>query len=169
MARLSIRASRAWLGPGRVVEDAQIVTQDGAIAYAGTATPIEAADREIDVEGFLMPAAADRHVHIELSDPSAVLTGGVTAVRDLAWPPDRIFPLADLSELPTFEGPLIRAAGPMLTARDGYPMKASWAPAGTGRELDGGEDAAADRRAAGRRGCHRDQGVAERRGRSDAR
>ena len=47
MARLSIRASRAWLGPGRVVDDAQIVTQDGAITYAGTATPIEAADREI--------------------------------------------------------------------------------------------------------------------------
>ncbi len=105
MARLSIRASRAWLGPGRVVDDAQIVTQDGAITYAGVATPIEAADREIVIDGFLMPAAADRHVHIELSDPAAVLAGGVTAVRDLAWPPDRIFPLADLSELPTFEGP----------------------------------------------------------------
>jgi imidazolonepropionase-like amidohydrolase len=143
MARLSIRASRAWLGPGRVVDDAQIVTQDGAITYAGAATPIEAADREIVIDGFLMPAAADRHVHIELSDPAAVLAGGVTAVRDLAWPPDRIFPLADLSELPTFEGPLIRAAGPMLTGRDGYPMRASWAPAGTGREVDGREDAAA--------------------------
>ena len=31
----------------------------------------------------------------------------------------------------------------MLTAPGGYPTKASWAPAGTGRELDGGEDAAA--------------------------
>ena len=57
--------------------------------------------------------------------------------------PDRIFPLADLSELPTFDGPLIRAAGPMLTGRDGYPTRASWAPAGTGREVDGREDAAA--------------------------
>ena len=143
MARLSIRASRAWLGPGRVVDDAQIVTQDGAITYAGAATPIGAADREIVVDGFLMPAAADRHVHIELSDPAAVLAGGVTAVRDLAWPPDRIFPLADLSELPTFEGPLIRAAGPMLTGRDGYPTRASWAPPGTGREVNGSEDARA--------------------------
>ena len=125
------------------MDDAQVVTQDGAITYAGAATPIEAADREILIDGFLMPAAADRHVHIELSDPAAVLAGGVTAVRDLAWPPDRIFPLADLSELPTFEGPLIRAAGPMLTGRDGYPMRASWAPAGTGREVDGREDAAA--------------------------
>ena len=72
------------------------------------------ADRLIEVDGFLMPAVADRHVHIELSSPSNVLRGGVTAVRDLAWPPERIFPLADASELPTFDGPLIRAAGAML-------------------------------------------------------
>ncbi|HTG46502.1 MAG TPA: amidohydrolase family protein [Actinomycetota bacterium] len=143
MARLSIRATTAWLGPGRLVEDAQVVAEDGVITYAGTATPIEAADSEVVVDGFLMPAAADRHVHVELSDPSAVLAGGVTAVRDLAWPPERIFPLADLSELPTFDGPLIRAAGPILTARDGYPTSASWAPPGTGRVLAGPEDAAA--------------------------
>ena len=31
----------------------------------------------------------------------------------------------------------------MLTGRDGYPTRASWAPAGTGREVDGREDAAA--------------------------
>ena len=30
-----------------------------------------------------MPAVADRHVHIGLADPGAVLLGGVTAVRDL--------------------------------------------------------------------------------------
>jgi imidazolonepropionase-like amidohydrolase len=143
MARLSIRATRAWLGPGRVIDDAQVVCEDGVITYAGTATPIEAADREVRLDGFLMPAGADRHVHIELADPSAVLARGVTAVRDLGWPPDRIFPLADLSELPTFDGPLIRAAGPMLTGRDGYPTKAAWAPAGTGREVDGIDDAAA--------------------------
>ena len=64
-------------------------------------------------DGFVMPAVADRHVHIELSDPAAVLRGGVTAVRDLAWPPERIFPLADASEMPSYNGPLIRAAGPM--------------------------------------------------------
>ena len=60
------------------------------------------------VDGFLMPAVADRHVHIELSDPVAVLRGGVTAVRDLAWPPERIFPLADASEMPVVQ----RAADP---------------------------------------------------------
>src|SRR6185436_20416441 len=91
----------------------------------------------------LMPAVADRHVHIELSDPAAVLRHGVTAVRDLAWPPERIFPLADASEMPSYHGPLIRAAGAMLTGGGGYPTQADWAPAGTGRELTGPDDAVA--------------------------
>jgi imidazolonepropionase-like amidohydrolase len=141
VTRLSIRASRAWLGPGRVVQNAQVVTENGVITYAGPATPI--GDADLSVDGFLMPAAADRHVHIELSHPASVLRRGVTAVRDLAWPADRIFPLADLSEVPSFDGPLVRAAGPMLTAPGGYPMRAGWAPGGTGRPVDTPEEAAA--------------------------
>jgi imidazolonepropionase-like amidohydrolase len=140
---LSIRAAAAWFGPGRLVEDAQVVCDGGTITYAGEATYIGHADRELALDGFLMPAVADRHVHIELSDPSAVLAGGVTAVRDLAWPVERIFPLADASEMPSFDGPLIRAAGPMLTAPGGYPTRDGWAPAGTGRELSSVEDATA--------------------------
>jgi len=139
---LSVRAPIAWLGPGRLVERAQIVCDGGAVTYAGEATYIGHADREIVVDGLLMPAVADRHVHIELSSPGEVLAGGVTAVRDLAWPADRIFPLADASELPTFDGPLIRAAGPMLTAPGGYPTQDAWAPPGTGREVKSPEDAA---------------------------
>jgi imidazolonepropionase-like amidohydrolase len=86
---------------------------------------------------------ADRHVHIWLADPGTVLLGGVTAVRDLAWVPQEIFALANASELPSFTGPVIPAAGPMLTVPCGYPTASAWAPAGTGRELDGPEDAAA--------------------------
>jgi imidazolonepropionase-like amidohydrolase len=143
LTTLSIRAAAAWFGPGRVVEDAQVVCDGGTITYAGEATYIGHADRDLALDGFLMPAVADRHVHIELSDPSAVLAGGVTAVRDLAWPVERIFPLADASEMPSFDGPLIRAAGPMLTAPGGYPTRDGWAPAGTGRELTSVEDATA--------------------------
>ena len=124
MTRLSVRASFAWLGPARIVEDAQIVCDGGRITYAGPATSVWDADEELVVDGFLMPAVADRHVHIELSDPAAVLRHGVTAVRDLAWPPERIFPLADASEMPSYHGPLIRAAGAMLTGHGGYPTKA---------------------------------------------
>jgi imidazolonepropionase-like amidohydrolase len=141
--RLAVRAPAAWLGPGGLVEDAQIVCEGGRITYAGAGTRIDVADQELAVGGFLMPAVADRHVHIELSDPAAVLAGGVTAVRDLAWPVERIFALADASEMPSFDGPLIKAAGPMLTAPGGYPTRDSWAPAGTGRELSSAEDATA--------------------------
>jgi imidazolonepropionase-like amidohydrolase len=140
---LSIRAPLAWLGPGRLVEEAQIVCDGGEIVHAGEATWIRHADREIALSGFVMPAVADRHVHIGLSSPAEVLAGGVTAVRDLAWPPDLIFTLADASELPSFEGPLIRAAGPMLTAPGGYPTQDAWAPPGTGREVKSPEDATA--------------------------
>ena len=143
MTRLSIRAPLAWLGPGRLVEHAQVVCEGGFITYAGPATSVGDADEEIRVDGFLMPAAADRHVHIGLSDPVRVLQGGVTAVRDLGWPAEQVFSLADASEVVTFNGPLIRASGPILTAPGGYPTKAPWAPAGTGRELDGPADAEA--------------------------
>ena len=139
----SIRASAAWLGPGRYLEDARVVFSGGEVVAAGPASGLSPGEKELVLDGFLMPAVADRHVHIELSDPMTVLLRGVTAVRDLAWPPERIFAMADASELPTFSGPLIRAAGPMLTGPGGYPTKAGWAPTGTGREIDGVEDAAA--------------------------
>ena len=119
-----------------------MVCDEGRIEWVGSARLAPGADDELEVDGFLMPGAADRHVHIGLADPGAVLLGGVTAVRDLAWPPDVIFPLADASELPTFNGPLIRAAGPMITAPGGYPNAERWAPAGTGLEIRGAEEAA---------------------------
>jgi imidazolonepropionase-like amidohydrolase len=90
-----------------------------------------------------MPGVVDRHVHIGLSDPVTVVSGGVTAVRDLAWPADVIFSLAEASESPSFQGPLVRAAGPMLTCPGGYPTRAAWAPSGTGVEVRGAEEAAA--------------------------
>jgi imidazolonepropionase-like amidohydrolase len=91
---------------------------------------------------FLMPGAVDHHVHIGLSDPKAVLRGGVTACRDLAWPPDRIFPLADVSAATDFEGPLVRAVGPMITGPGGYPSRAGWCPRGGWLEVEGPEAAA---------------------------
>jgi imidazolonepropionase-like amidohydrolase len=119
-----------------------VVCDGGRIEWVGSTRLAPEADDELEVDGFLMPAAADRHVHIGLADPGAVLLGGVTAVRDLAWPPDVIFPLADASELPAFNGPLIRAAGPMLTAPGGYPTNDRWAPPGTGLEIRGAEEGA---------------------------
>src|SRR5207247_2069679 len=133
---LAVRAPLAWLGPGKVIDRVSVVCDGGRIQWVGSARLAPQADDELEVEGFLMPGVADRHVHIGLADPGAVLLGGVTAVRDLAWPPDVIFPLADASELPAFNGPLIRAAGPILTAPGGYPTTDRWAPAGTGPVIE---------------------------------
>jgi imidazolonepropionase-like amidohydrolase len=138
---LKVTAPVAWFGPERLVRHAAVVCDGGRISYAGPWVTAPGADEDIEVPGFLMPAVADRHVHIRLSDPGAVLLGGVAAVRDLAWPPDDIFAVAGASELPSFSGPLVRAVGPMLTGPGGYPTTAGWAPPGSGLELDGPEDA----------------------------
>jgi imidazolonepropionase-like amidohydrolase len=143
MTLLSVRAPLAWLGSAGLTDDVQVDIDGGTIVAVGRPGPVDAAAEPIELDGFLMPAAADRHVHIGLADPGSVLLRGVTAVRDLAWPADRIFGLADASELSTFNGPLVRAAGPMLTGRGGYPTQDRWAPPGTGRELDGPDDARA--------------------------
>jgi imidazolonepropionase-like amidohydrolase len=161
MTVLAVRAAMAWLGPGRLVEDAVVVMDGGRVVFAGPASELGVAvagergretlsgepappepDEEIHVDGFVIPGVVDRHVHIGLSDPGAVVAGGVTAVRDLGWPPEVVFPLADASESPSFHGPLIRAVGAMITCRGGYPTRSAWAPPGTGREVDGPEDAA---------------------------
>ena len=135
MRRLVIRAPLAWLGPGRAVPDVQVACEGGVVVDVSQVRSVSDTDELIEADGFLMPAGADRHVHVELGDPVSIVRRGVTAVRDLAWPAERIFPLAEASELPGFNGPLIRAVGPMLTAPGGYPTREAWAPEGTGLEL----------------------------------
>src|SRR3954447_19743760 len=142
-AALSIRAPLAWFGPGRRVEQATVVVDGDTVIYAGEPRGAPPSEVTVLLDGVLLPAAADRHVHMGLSDPGAVLLGGVTAVRDLAWPSSEIFPLADASEGPNFNGPLVRAAGPMLTAPAGYPTRSTWAPPGTGWEIRGPDEATA--------------------------
>lgn len=140
---LVLRAPLAWLGPGSLVADAAVVVERGLVTFAGSATEAPQPDQghALEIDGFLMPAVADRHVHIALADPVAVLLRGVTAVRDCGWPPDVIFALADASELPTYHGPLIRAVGPMLTAPGGYPTRDRWALPGTGLEVHDPQEA----------------------------
>lgn len=92
---------------------------------------------------LLLPGFIDAHVHIGFFDPREVLDGGITTARDLAWPPDVIFELAERSVEAAFAGPRVLAVGPMLTVAGGYPMRADWAPSGTGREVAGGDEARA--------------------------
>lgn len=135
MTTLLVRAPLVWLGPDRILRDGEVACDGGRIVGVGEAGTSGAQAPIVEVDGFLMPGIADRHVHVGLADPGAILAGGVTAVRDLAWPAADIFPLAEASESASFVGPLIRAAGPMLTAPGGYPTRATWAPPGTGREV----------------------------------
>ena len=93
-------------------------------------------------EATLMPGFIDAHVHIGLADPLQILRGGVTTARDLAWPPGKIWPLVARAADPAFKGPRLLAAGQMLTVAGGYPLLAPWAPVGTGRAVDGRDDAA---------------------------
>jgi imidazolonepropionase-like amidohydrolase len=120
-----------------------VVLQGRRVDFAGPAWEAPPAEEELRGDWFLLPGVVDHHVHIGLSDPRAVLRGGVTSVRDLAWPPEDIFPLADISQATDFDGPTIAAAGPMITARGGYPTRSGWAPPGTGLEVAGPEQAAA--------------------------
>ena len=137
-----VRGAAAWTGEG-IVEGAAVVLDRNRIRYAGSIEAAPEADDEVVGSWFLMPGAVDHHVHIGLADPRAVLRGGVTFCRDLAWPPDDIFPLVDISQSTDFDGPPLGAAGPMITAVGGYPSRAGWCPPGGWVEVRGAEEAAA--------------------------
>lgn len=124
-------------------EDATVVVEDGTIRAIGTGDiEIPSGADRIDARGCtLIPGFIDAHVHIGFYEPRDVLRGGVTTVRDLGWPPERIEHLVRASRSDEFDGPTILAAGPMLTAPGGYPTRAPWAPDGTGLEVRGPEEA----------------------------
>lgn len=130
-----------------LVEDTTLALDGGRIAGVdeGSGPP---GSTTVDAAGLLLvPGFVDAHVHIGFADPAEVLRRGVTTVRDLGWPERDVFALARASAAPGFDGPLVLAAGPILTAPGGYPMRAAWAPPGTGREVSGAEQARAAVRA----------------------
>ncbi|MDQ3941191.1 MAG: amidohydrolase family protein [Actinomycetota bacterium] len=137
---IAITGATALVGPElELVEDARLVIDDGTIAAIGRASSTSAAADEVleAPDLLLLPGFIDSHVHIGFVDPHLVLAGGVTTVRDLAWPRPLIYPVMRESRDPSFDGPRVLAAGPMLTAPGGYPTRAAWAPPGTGLELHG--------------------------------
>ena len=137
-----LKAARALVGPDLdVVAPAAIAVEGRKIVGL---SPKGEGSATIDLgERTLLPGFIDAHVHIGFYDPADVLSGGVTTVRDLGWPPDSIYPLSRASTGETFDGPLVVCAGPMLTVDGGYPTRAPWAPPGTGRVVGSIDDAAA--------------------------
>lgn len=105
---------------------ADVRVEDGTITAMGELTPI-VGEKVIDATGKWISAAfIDSHVHLlYLPEASEMAAGGVAAVVDLAAPTD-IFT--------TSLAPLrLVAAGPMITAVQGYPTQ-SWGSGGYGRE-----------------------------------
>jgi imidazolonepropionase-like amidohydrolase len=134
-----VTGARALIGRNlELVEDAAIVLGDEVILAAGarSESPEVAGSAVVDARGLtLLPGFIDSHVHIGFAAPAEVLSGGVTTVRDLAWPPGDIWSRVANSRAADFPGPQILAAGQMLTVPGGYPTRAAWAPNGTGRVI----------------------------------
>jgi len=145
VATTAIVGGRALVGPQlESVDRATILIRDDVILAAGAASDVDVPDgaAHVDATGFtLIPGFIDSHVHIGLASPTEVLGGGVTTVRDLAWPPRDIWPLAAESKQDDWGGPEVLAAGQMLTVPDGYPLRASWAPRNTGRAIRSASEA----------------------------
>lgn len=133
-----IRNAAVLWGPElTLVERTSLVLEGGRVAGLD-----DDGGAAVDADGLLLvPGFVDAHVHIGFADPREVVRGGVTTVRDLGWPPHDVFPLAHASAGPGFDGPLILAVGPIVTAPRGYPTRASWAPPGTGHEVSDAEEA----------------------------
>ena len=147
MSAVAIRGATVLAGPSLdPISNGTLVISDGRIAALGAApeTPVPPEAVIVDASGLtLMPGFIDAHVHVAFFDPSLIVFGGVTSVRDLAWPPDEIWPLVRRSQEDDFEGPSITAVGQMLTVERGYPTRAAWAPHGTGRVIASPDDARA--------------------------
>jgi len=125
---------------GRPVDDTVIVIDHGRLGRLGPGIGVPGGAAVIDLKGATVtPGVVDAHVHLAFTpDPSHIVRGGVTAVRDLGWPPERMGPLVRAA---WSAGLLVHAVGPILTATGGYPSRAAWAPAGTSREVSDADDA----------------------------
>jgi imidazolonepropionase-like amidohydrolase len=142
----AIHGATALMGPElRPVAGAVILIEGDEITAAGRGGEVTIPSEAEIVDGrglTILPGFIDAHVHIAIADPSELVSNGVTTARDLAWVPDEIWPLVRRSRADDFNGPLLIAAGQMLTAEGGYPTRASWAARGTGRVVSAPHDAA---------------------------
>lgn len=143
MFDLLVTADRAWLGGRELYHRPAVAVSGGVITWVGDADPAPRARTRTTVDGVLLPGLVDHHAHSFQVDLRATLLGGLTSVTDLGWVPERIWPAARRSTLPSAPTSRIRAAGPILTAPGGYPTTQGWAPPGTACEVTDPRSAAA--------------------------
>jgi imidazolonepropionase-like amidohydrolase len=133
-------------GGGPPVPDQTVVAAGGLIERVGPAGVTDPPAGAVVVDGAggtLLPGFIDAHVHLDFYPPAQVLAGGVTTVRDLGWPAERLAALAAQAAAPGAASPRLLAAGQILTVPGGYPTRAPWAPPGTARPVDGAAQAVA--------------------------
>jgi imidazolonepropionase-like amidohydrolase len=126
--------------PGRTV-----VARGGLVERIGPAGQVRPPPDAVVVDGggcTLLPGIIDTHVHLGFYPPAEVLAGGVTTVRDLGWPRERLDALLAEAAAPGAASPRLLAAGQIVTVPGGYPTRAAWAPLGTARPVDGAAEAA---------------------------
>ncbi len=131
--RFALAGATVLVGRDLTPKRNKTIVVEGSTIAAVTDEPNDALDDVVEAtDQTVIPGFIDAHVHVGFVDPADVVARGVTTVRDLGWPPGLILGLARASRDRSFDGPLILAAGPMLTVEGGYPITASWAPEGTG-------------------------------------
>ena len=131
---------------GPAVPGQTVIVAGGLIERVGPAATVVPPAGAVVVDGSgatLLPGFVDAHVHLGFYLPAQVLAGGVTTVRDLGWPPERLAALAEGAAPPGAASPRLLAAGQILTVPGGYPTRAPWAPPGTARPVDGVAEAVA--------------------------
>ena len=127
-------------GPAPAGATVTVVVRGGRIeAVAGEDDPAPSLPGDAMVlpgDGLtVLPGFVDTHVHLDFHHPAEVLAGGVTAVRDLGWPAERLAVLRRGAAGPAAASPRLLAAGQILTVPGGYPTRAVWAPPGTARTV----------------------------------
>jgi imidazolonepropionase-like amidohydrolase len=132
-------------GGGPALPGRTVVAAGGVIERVGPAGEVVPPAGALVVDGAggtLLPGFVDAHVHLGFYPPAEVLAGGVTTVRDLGWPPERLAALRRGAAGPGAASPRLLAAGQILTVPGGYPTRAPWAPPGTAVAVEGAAEAA---------------------------
>jgi imidazolonepropionase-like amidohydrolase len=140
---LAVVGAATFDGGGPPVPGQTVVAAGGLIERVGPAGRVAPPAGALMVDGTgatLLPGLVDAHVHLGFYPPGRVLAGGVTCVRDLGWPAERLAALRAVAADPA-ASPRLLAAGQIITVPGGYPTRAAWAPPGTARPVDGAAEA----------------------------
>ncbi|MEV8252971.1 amidohydrolase [Rhodoglobus sp. NPDC076762] len=119
---------REWHGPATVR-----VSPHGIRPIADAASPTA-----VRLPGVLLPGFRDAHVHLGLTEPRALVAGGLAAVDDLGGHPDRLREWSHDDAVAA-----VQYAGAFIAAPGGYPSKRAWAATLAVAEVSTGEEAMA--------------------------